>query len=53
MFLEHGKLVKSIEIPKRECAQRGVLSMFMVLGRDKDEKENILLFYLEIIGKKL
>ena len=53
MFLEHWKLVKPIEIPKTAFAQRDVLPIFMVLRRHEDKKENILFFYLEIIGKKL
>ena len=53
MFLERWKLVESKDITKEAWAQRGVSAIFVALSRHEDMKENILLFYLEIIGKKL
>ena len=53
MFLEFWKLVKSKKILKKACAQSGVSAMFVALHRHDDEKDNILLFYLEFKSKKL
>ena len=53
MFLECWKLVKSKEVPRKACVHSKVSAIFVALRRYEDEKENISLFHLEIIGKKL
>ena len=46
-------MVKPKKVPRKACVQRSVSAIFAALLRYKDEKENILLFYLDVIGKKL
>ena len=53
MFLECWKLVKSKEVPRKAYVHSKVSAIFVALRRYEDEKENISLFHLEIIGKKL
>ena len=47
------KLVKSKEVPRKACVESRVSTIFAPLRSHEDEKENISLLYLEIIGKKL
>ena len=51
MFLECWKLVKPNKVPRKVL--RSLSAIFAALHRYKDKKENIPLFYLDIIGKKL
>ena len=49
----YKNLVKSKIVPRKASVQNRVSAILSAFRRHEDEKENMLLFYLEIISKKL